>query len=291
MTIVKNSQPSFKDEADRRKYEEVLSIARPNAMLETMRAGGLALCHTMSIARGPEIIAMAKYAGYDALSINLEHERNSFGETVDACCTALMTGMTPVVIVPSLQNDWVSRMLDNGAQMIIVPRTNDAAMAKQLVKFGKHRPLGERPLAYNPAMQYRIPDFKWTQYVANETTMCVPMIETVEGLENCEEIAAVPGVDAIFVGAHDLSDDMGIAGEFFNPKVQEAIGRICKAAQKASTPEKEIYIGLGGLDPYPDLFRKLRAAYPNIRFTNAGRDVIMLSQGMELALSKFRDAK
>jgi hypothetical protein len=82
---------------------------------------------------------------------------------------------------------------------------------------------------------------------------------------------------------------MGIAGEFFNPKVQEGIGRICKAAQAASTPKKEIYVGLVGLDPYPDLFRKLRKLYPNIRFTNAGRDVIMLTQGMEAALSKFRD--
>jgi 2-keto-3-deoxy-L-rhamnonate aldolase RhmA len=56
-------------------------------------------------------------------------------------------------------------------------------------------------------MQYRIPDFKHTQQAANDTTMCIPMIETVEGLENCEEIASVPGVDAIFVGTHDLSDE------------------------------------------------------------------------------------
>ncbi|GFZ43079.1 hypothetical protein JCM24511_00797 [Saitozyma sp. JCM 24511] len=289
MTVNGSSTLAFADEADRLKYEEVRAIARPNVMLEKMKAGGLALVHTMSIARSIEIVGMAKFAGYDGLSINLEHERNSFGETVDMCCAALMTGLTPVIIVPSLQSDWVSRMLDNGAQAIIVPRTNDAAMARLLVKYGKHRPLGERPLAYNPQMQYRIPDFKHTQQAANDTTMCIPMIETVEGLENCEEIASVPGVDAIFVGTHDLSDDMGIAGEFFNPKVQDAIGRICKAAQAASTPEKEIYVGLGGLDPYPDLFRKLRKLYPNIRFTNAGRDVIMLTQGMEAALSKFRD--
>jgi hypothetical protein len=46
----------------------------------------------MSIARSIEIVGMAKFAGYDGLSINLEHERNSFGETVDMCCAALMTG-------------------------------------------------------------------------------------------------------------------------------------------------------------------------------------------------------
>jgi 2-keto-3-deoxy-L-rhamnonate aldolase RhmA len=77
-------------------------------------------------------------------------------------------------------------------------------MARLLVKYGKHRPLVST-VAWGEG--YRIPDFKHTQQAANDTTMCIPMIETVEGLENCEEIASVPGVDAIFVGTHDLSDE------------------------------------------------------------------------------------
>jgi hypothetical protein len=92
MSVNGSSTLAFADEADRLKYEEVRAIARPNVMLEKMKAGGLALVHTMSIARSIEIVGMAKFAGYDGLSINLEHERNSFGETVDMCCAALMTG-------------------------------------------------------------------------------------------------------------------------------------------------------------------------------------------------------
>jgi hypothetical protein len=87
-----SSTQTFKDEADRAKYEEVMKIVRPNPMLEKMKAGGLALIHTMSIASSIEIIGMAKFAGYDGLGINLEHERNSFGETVDLCCAATMCG-------------------------------------------------------------------------------------------------------------------------------------------------------------------------------------------------------
>jgi hypothetical protein len=87
-----NGSPTFVDEADRLKYEEVKAIARPNAMLEKMKKGELALIHTMSIASSIEIVGMAKFAGYDGLGINLEHERNSFGETVNLCCAALMTG-------------------------------------------------------------------------------------------------------------------------------------------------------------------------------------------------------
>lgn len=92
MTLTNGHTPAFENEDDRAKYELVRSIVQPNAMLEKMKAGGLALFHTMSVARSVEIIGMAKYAGYDGISINLEHERNGFGETVDICCASVMSG-------------------------------------------------------------------------------------------------------------------------------------------------------------------------------------------------------
>jgi 2-keto-3-deoxy-L-rhamnonate aldolase RhmA len=80
-------------------------------------------------------------------------------------------------------------------------------MARQIVRFAKHRPLGERPLAFTPQMQYQIPHVGFVQAAQDATTLAIPMIETVEGLENCEEIAMVPGVDMLFVGTFDLSDE------------------------------------------------------------------------------------
>ncbi|KAK8850766.1 hypothetical protein IAR55_004686 [Kwoniella newhampshirensis] len=279
----------FESEADKARYDEVQALIRPNPLLQSMKAKRLGLIFTMTICRSIEAVAMAKAAGYEGVSLNLEHERNGLGEAIDVCVAALGYGLTPVIIVPSLQSDWISRLLDNGAQAIIVPRTHNADMAREFVKYSKHRPLGERPLAYTPQLAYRIPDFRYAQQAANETTLTIPMIESVEGLQNCEEIAAVPGVDAIFIGAHDLSDDMGISGDFYNLKLQEAISRICTAAATASTAEKTVYIGIGGLEPYPDLFAKLRKAHENILFSNAGRDHLLLEQGMMASISKFRE--
>ena len=104
-------------------------------------------------------------------------------------------------------------------------------MARELVRFSKHRPLvsltvltdrngdltdlqGERPLSFTPQMQYQIPGFREAQYAQDSTTLTVPMIETVEGLENSEEIAAVPGVDMLFIGTFDLSDEYVCAARF-----------------------------------------------------------------------------
>lgn len=123
------------------------------------------------------------------------------------CCDCTDSRIAPICIVPSLQSDWISRLLDNGAQGIIVPRVGTAEQAKLMVKYSKHRPLGERPLAFSPQLQYQIPDFAQAQEAQNATTITAPMIETVEGLGNVEAIAAVVGIDAIFVGVHDLSDE------------------------------------------------------------------------------------
>lgn len=80
-------------------------------------------------------------------------------------------------------------------------------MAQKLVDCSKYRPIGKRALAMTPQMQYEIPNIQHTMQVANETTLTVPMIETLEGLECVEDIVAVSGVDMLFVGAFDLSDE------------------------------------------------------------------------------------
>lgn len=76
-----------------------------------------------------------------------------------------------------------------------------------MVDYSKYRPIGKRALAMTPQMQYEIPNIKQTMETSNENTLTVPMIETIEGLECVEEIVAVEGVDMLFVGAFDLSDE------------------------------------------------------------------------------------
>ncbi|WOO76385.1 5-keto-4-deoxy-D-glucarate aldolase [Vanrija pseudolonga] len=267
--------------------DKVLPVLSRNPLKDRMHAGNFSPCYYIQMVSSPEVLNLAKLAGYHATVLNLEHHKTGIETASDICLAALNRGIAPICIVPSLQNDWISRLLDNGAQGIIVPRVGTADMAREMVRFGKHRPLGERPLAFSPQLQFQIPDFRQAQEAQNLTSIIAPMIETVEGLANVEEIAAVNGLDAIFVGVHDLSDDMGIGGEFSNPRIYEALSKICRAAAANG-----LYVGFGGLEWRPDLIGRLRKDFGStVAFGIAGRDGVFLLNGMREVVKRFQDVE
>ncbi|KIY62414.1 Phosphoenolpyruvate/pyruvate domain-containing protein [Cylindrobasidium torrendii FP15055 ss-10] len=264
-------------------YAAASAICRRNALKDKMDAGGIGYSFGLQTTLNPEIALMAKIAGYDALLLNLEHSKTGL-ETFNAiACAALAENVAPIVVVPSLQSDWISRSLDVGAQGIIVPRVGTAAQAAELVKYAKYRPHGERPLADTPAQRYQLMgmNFVANMTVTNERVLAIPMIETVEGLENVEAIAATPGVDMLFVGTFDLTDDMGIAGQYDDPRLAAAYERICKAAEAQWTETRKVYVGCGGIEWRPDMMRDLSLKYKSIRYFMAGRDSTVLLNGMK----------
>ncbi|WWD07590.1 hypothetical protein V865_005691 [Kwoniella europaea PYCC6329] len=265
-------------------YQKTMSLVRPNWLKEKMEEGGLGFSFGMSMTFSPDVALLAKVAGYTAVLINLEHCRAGIETACDVACACLNIGISPICVIPSLQSDWISRLLDNGVQGIIVPRTGTAAMAKELVKFSKFRPLGERPLTFTPQMQYQMPHAEYAKLAQNNTTLTMPMIETVEGLENCEEIAAVEGVDAIFVGAWDLADDMGIGGQRDSPLLYEALSKICRAAMKYNK-----FVGLGGMEPRPDIISRLRKEFNCVRYVMAGRDTSVFQSGMAAQVKAIKE--
>ncbi|KAI5480290.1 aldolase [Pseudohyphozyma bogoriensis] len=262
-----------------------------NPLKDEMEKDRLAYSFGLQTCLNTEMAVIAKEAGYHAILMNLEHSRTGL-ETMSYMATAcLATGIAPIIVVPAGTSEWISRGLDAGAQGIIVPRTGTEQMAKDLVKYAKYRPLGERPLAETPAQRY-MPSmpFKEVMQVTNERVLAMPMIETVEGLENVEAIAAVPGVDVLFVGTFDLSDDMGIVGEYDNPKLRAALDRICKAAQAATEKNGyKVYVGFGGLEWRPDLMKHLASTYDNVRYVMAGRDSTVLIKGTRAQGSAMKE--
>ncbi|KAL1413833.1 hypothetical protein Q8F55_001617 [Vanrija albida] len=264
--------------------DKVAPLIKRNTVKDVMVAGGFAPLYYFHLCHSPEVINLAKLAGYPGIVLNLEHHFTGIETAAQLCFTALNFGLSPVCIVPSLQSDWISRLLDNGAQGIIVPRVGTAEQAQLMVRYSKHRPLGERPLAFGPQLQFQIPDFIQAQEAQNLTTMTAPMIETVEGLENVEQIAAVKGLDALFVGVHDLTDDMGIGGQYTAPSVYEALSRICRAAKA-----NRLYVGFGGLEWHPQVIDSLRKDFGStVGFGIAGRDSSFLLNGMKEVVAKFK---
>ena len=139
-------------------------------------------------------------------------------------------------------------MLDIGARGLIVPQIQNVEEVKELVSHAKFPPLGKRGYCPNRTTGWGADD--WSKDVraymdeCNRRCKLIPQCETRGALEQIEEIAALPGVDGIFIGPCDLSIDLGIPLEFDNPVLIRAIERILKACRDNG---KESYIFAGNM--------------------------------------------
>jgi len=259
-------------------------IVRPNLVKNLMEQGKLAHSFGLRLCFSTEIPLIAKRSGYSAILMNLEHMAMGMESMSQVCVASMNVGITPMVVVPTVAAEWISRCLDSGAQCVIVPHVNNVEEAKLCVNASKFAPVGHRSLTMVTAMtQYAAMGLSYRAVgeVVNENIMIMPMIETVDGVKNVEEIAAVPGIDCLLVGCADLCMELGIPQEYESEHFHNTIAKISAAAEKASTSEKKVFVGLGGLEPYPKILEMLLQRHSNIRFVMATRDVSVLMAGMK----------
>ena len=181
----------------------------------------------------PGIGHILKAAGMDFAFFDMEHSGFSF-ETLKSAVRYFEAAEVPVIVrVPSLDNDLLARACDMGAEGLLAPMISTPEQAKAMVDSIKYYPAGKRGVGLQMAHDnYRSVPVADALAAANRRTCAVCLIETAEGAENAGKIAAVPGVDGLWVGHFDLSVSLGIPGEFANPKFTAAVDRIIAAAKK-----------------------------------------------------------
>ena len=163
--------------------------------------------------------------------------------------------MTPLVRVPALDASLIGRVLDGGALGIIAPQVESAADAARVVACCRHPPRGRRSYAGGQAaLGYR--DLPQAEAMAalDASVLTAVMIESRNALDAVEAIASVDGLDLLFIGAHDLAADLGLAGQWDHPALRLALARIRQACLDAGKA-----LGLGGLAGQPALLRELAA--------------------------------
>ena len=133
----------------------------------------------------------------------------------------------------ALQYHFIARVLDVGAMGVVVPMVADAAQAQTLAQSAKYPPDGRRGLAFGVAHDdYRVGDLAEGMSRANEEVFVIAQIETVGGVAEVEAIAAVDGIDALWIGQYDLTASMGIPGRFDHPDFREATRRVLEACRR-----------------------------------------------------------
>jgi 2-dehydro-3-deoxyglucarate aldolase/4-hydroxy-2-oxoheptanedioate aldolase len=179
----------------------------------------------------PGIGQMLKVAGCEFAFVDMEHSGFGF-ETVKALLRHLHdAGLATMVRPPSKANHHIARACDVGAQGLVPPMLETAAEAGTLARQIKYPPQGTRGAAFAIAHDdYRSRPVVDAVAAANAKTSCVALIETAEGVRNADAIAAVDGIDCLWIGHFDLSNSLGIPGQFENPAFTSAVETVMGAA-------------------------------------------------------------
>lgn len=181
----------------------------------------------------PVIYELASLMGFDGIWIDLEHHSHSL-ETAQNLMRAARVGTSDILARPAKGEFMrMGRLLESGAQGILYPRCDDAAEARELVKWSKFPPFGSRGLdGGNPDSPYcMMPVAEYVQQ-ANANTFLVAQIEEEASLKDVEEILAVEGIDAAFLGPGDFSSMGGFVGQMNHPRIREAAEKIAAAARR-----------------------------------------------------------
>ena len=199
----------------------------------------------------PSMAEIAGLAGLDFVIIDQEHGPGDIRDAMDMLRALNGSPTTGMVRVPSGDPIYLKRIVDAGAQAILVPMVDTAEEAKAVVDACLYPPHGQRGNAAGVVRGSRyglVPDYVAR---AHEQMLIVPQIETVRAVENAQAIAAVPGVDMVFIGPSDLSGSAGFPGQTGHPEVEALIARAMAGVRAAGKPLSTV--PRDGTD-WPELF-------------------------------------
>ncbi len=209
---------------------------RDNPVKKALAAGGHAFGSMVFECFAPGLPTLCRNAGAEFVLYDMEHTGLGFEtlKTQFALCRGL--DIVPMTRVPRGEYHFIARALDVGAFGVMVPMVATAAEAAHIVACTRYPPLGKRGAAFGFAHDdYTGGDVAAKMAALHERTMVIAQIETDEGLRNVEAIAAVAGIDALWIGHFDLTNFMGIPGQFQHPAYLAAVDRVvaaCAAAGK-----------------------------------------------------------
>jgi 2-keto-3-deoxy-L-rhamnonate aldolase RhmA len=253
-----------------------------NTTRRKLEEGQLALGMGLRQARTVDIADIAKTCDFDWLFIDMEHNSMSMDTAAQICSASLAVGVTPIVRVPGHESFHASRLLDTGALGVVVPHVSNAAEARRAVDNCRFPPYGKRSIPGGlPQISFQAKPLTEVIEHINKETLVVVMIETREGLDNVDEIAAVPGIDVLLVGTNDMAAELGVAGQLGHELVRNAVKRVCEASRK-----HRVFPGVGGV--YDEALMKLYVEMGS-RFILSGSDLAFMMHGARLRSKMLRD--
>jgi 2-keto-3-deoxy-L-rhamnonate aldolase RhmA len=204
-----------------------------NAFLGRLRGGEPTLMLAIRSSRTADVVRIAKSTGHHAIMVDLEHSTMALDVAASLCATAGDLGLFPFVRVQEREYGTLGRLLDCGAQGIVAPRVDTAAEAAAIARACRFAPRGQRSqLATVPLAGMRPTPAATLNPALDGATVVQILIETPAGVANADGIAAVDGVDMLAFGANDFTAELGVPGQYADPRVTGAIVSLAEAGQR-----------------------------------------------------------
>ncbi len=226
-----------------------------------------------------EIVGLS---GFDWVLIDLEHGAGTEKDVLAQLQALESTPTAAFVRVESSDSARISRVLDMGAAGVMCPKVNNANEAKKVINGLHYPPFGNRGVAKMVRATGFGQNFQAYYDASKESLLGIIQIETVEALNHLDEIAALEGVDVLFIGPADLSMELGIFGQFDNPIFVNALQRIILAAQKAGKSTGILFFNPDDYQKYHDM---------GIRFIACGADATFVADGARAMAKKLTAAR
>jgi 2-keto-3-deoxy-L-rhamnonate aldolase RhmA len=253
---------------------------RPNKLRAILSSGGTAFGTMIGEVRNPSIATIFANAGFDYVFVDMEHGAYSLETAADIIRTARLTGMTALVRAPDAQYHLIARLMDAGAEGVMVPRVETREAAEVVVSSVRYPPLGVRGLSTSKGHNdFRSsPSLEFTRQ-ANQENLVILQIERREAIEHIDDLLSVPGVDAAIIGPIDLSVSLGVPTDFNHPTMVESINKVVEAGARHG-----VWVGMhtGGIGPLVDWHRK------GMRLITWSTDIDMLNKASAGGLAELK---
>jgi len=207
---------------------------RPNRLREVWRGGGVAL-GSFVFSRASSNVEIIGRAGFDFVILDMEHAPLELGEVESHIRAANLAGLAPLVRVPGPDHGLIGKLLDLGAEGILLPHFGlDRAAARAFAAGLRYAPAGHRPSCTGVrAAGYTIGSYADYLKHANAEILAIGLVEDLEPIADLDAILAESKVDALMPGPGDLSTSLGVPGQPTHPRVREAVSKIMASARRA----------------------------------------------------------
>jgi len=181
------------------------------------------------------VVEIMATANFEWLCVDMEHTTIDLNKAKMLITTIQANNMKALVRVSKNEEVIIKKVMDMGADGIIVPMIKNESEAKEAVGYVKYPPYGNRGVGLYRAQGYGTKFEEYKKWV-NEEAIVIAQIEHIEAVNNIDDILAVDGIDGTIVGPYDLSGSMGAPGEYHRDEVKEAIERVRLACKKMNIP-------------------------------------------------------